>query len=118
MWIEATKPLCVQFKSGDVHLRPGLPVEFDDGEGQRLLACAPGKVKQVLAHTAPLFTEGEPVLVGSEIPWCAIVAFTLIQPLGGTTKAGWWYCVEAGARWAFVHESLLSAERVQVNLTD
>jgi hypothetical protein len=118
MWIEAMKPLCVQFKSGDVHLRPGLPVEFDEVEGQRLLARAPGKVKVVTGTTAPLFAAGSPVLVGSGIPWCALVAWTLPQSPGGTTQAGWWYCVEAGARWALVHESRLSAERAPVRLTD
>lgn len=109
MWIEAVVPLRVRRLVDVVSLRPGLPVEFDEAEGQRLLHRAPGEVKVVHPVSAPLFTVGSPVMVRrrSVDPWCALVAFTLPQSPGGTTQAGWWYCVQAGARWAFVHESLL-----------
>jgi len=49
MWIEAVKPLRVQFKHGkEVRLHPGAPVEFPDEDGQKLIEQAPGKVRLVL----------------------------------------------------------------------
>jgi len=113
MWIESLQPLRVRRLVDVVSLRPGLPVEFDEAEGQRLLNRAPGKVKVVTPIAPPLFTMGVPVMVLSGEPWCALVAFALPQPPSGTTQAGWWYCVEAGDRWAFVHESRLCAGREQ-----
>ena len=118
IWIEALETLRVRQKGDVTVLRPGLPVEFAEAEGQRLLARAPGKVKQVRLRAAPLFSVGTPVLVGSSTPWCALVAWTLPQSPGGTTQAGWWYCVEVGTRWALVHESRLSAERAEARLTE
>ncbi len=109
MWIESLQPLRVRRLVDVVDLRPGLPVEFSEAEGQRLLQHVPEKVTVVHPLTDPLFLAGSMVLVRSQSvePWAASVAFLLPQFPGGTTQAGWWYCVEAGARWAFVHESLL-----------
>jgi len=109
MWIEASEPLRVRRLVDVVNLRPGLPVEFSEAEGQRLLQRVPEKVTVVHPLADPLFTAGSMVMVRSQIvgPWTASVAFMLPQFPGGTTQVGWWYCVEAEARWAFVHESLL-----------
>ena len=112
MWIESSQPLRVRRLVDVVSLRPGLPVEFDEAEGQRLLQRAPGKVKVVAPTDPPLFTVGSPVMVQSGRPWCALVAFMLLQPTQGTMKTGWWYCVEADVRWSFVHESLLDRQAV------
>lgn len=42
--IEASIPLRVRLRSGEVRLRPGHPVRFHDADGRKLLARAPGKV--------------------------------------------------------------------------
>lgn len=109
MWIESLQPLRVRRKIDVVDLQPGLPVEFDDADGQRLLARAGGKVKVVTIASAPAFPLGSLVHIRSLSggQWVGSVALIFFQSSGGTTKTGWWYCVEAGARWSFVHESLL-----------
>jgi hypothetical protein len=66
MWIESLQPLRVRRLVDVVNLRPGLPVEFDEAEGQRLLSRAPGKVKIVALASPSRFTEGMPVLVRRE----------------------------------------------------
>jgi hypothetical protein len=120
MWIEATQePIRVRQKGDVIHLRPGLPVEFAETEGRKLLARAQGRVKVVTPTADPLFTLDQLVRVNSSTgAWIGSITMTLPQPPGGTTKAGWWYCVQAGTRWAFVHESLLdhlTAKNVEVS---
>lgn len=51
MLIEASIPLRVRLRSGDVCLRPGHPIEFRDEDGQKLLARAPGKVRRVMPES-------------------------------------------------------------------
>jgi hypothetical protein len=46
--IEASIPLRVRLRSGEVRLRPGHPVRFLDADGRKLLARAPGKVHCVM----------------------------------------------------------------------
>jgi len=46
--IEASIPLRVRLRSGEVRLRPGHPVRFHDADGRKLLARAPGKVHCVM----------------------------------------------------------------------
>ena len=48
MLIEASIPLRVRLRSGEVRLRPGHPVRFPDVDGRKLLARAPGKVHCVM----------------------------------------------------------------------
>ncbi|TKB68558.1 MAG: hypothetical protein E8D52_06000 [Nitrospira sp.] len=48
MLIEASIPLRVRLRSGEVRLRPGHPVRFHDADGRKLLARAPGKVHCVM----------------------------------------------------------------------
>lgn len=46
MWIEAAKPLRVQFKHGrEVRFRPGIAVELPDEDGRKLIERAAGKVR-------------------------------------------------------------------------
>ena len=47
MLIEATTPLTVKFSPGDIRLTPGVAVEIPTAQAQRLLAKAPGKVREV-----------------------------------------------------------------------
>jgi len=109
LWIEALQPLRVHKQGTAIDLQPGRPVEFDDADGQKLLERAPGKVKLVDPGSCPLFPVGAVVRVSSMNGhrWVGEVTLTLYQPPGGTTKAGWWACVRDGARWSFVHETLL-----------
>lgn len=109
LWIESFLPLRVQKQGLVIDLHPGQPVEFDDAEGQLLLARAPGKVKIVDPGSTPLFPVGSLVTVRpmNKQDWLAEVVLTLYQPSGSTTKPGWWACVQAGPRWSFVHETLL-----------
>ena len=159
MLIEAFQPLRVRRKADVVDLQLGLPVEFDEAEGQLLLQRMPGKVKVVGLDSGPqgptgpfrpTFTLPPPIerekragtcvttyekvpevpefgsavapafQVGSVVrvhtqsgpPWVGSVWHILpYQPKGGTTKAGWWYGVESGERWSFVHESRLDVGR-------
>ena len=46
MLIEAVTPLTVKFPSGDIRLTPGVAVEIPTAQAQRLLAKAPGKVRE------------------------------------------------------------------------
>lgn len=46
MLIEAMTPLTVKFSTGDIRLTPGVPVEIPTAQAQRLLAKAPGKVRE------------------------------------------------------------------------
>jgi len=111
MWIEAIdKPLKVFFQPDrKILLQPGRPAEISDDEGRKLLTKANGKVRRVHYPTAAL-SIGQIVRVDSpaEAPWAGRIVMTLFERPGQTTKPGWWYCVEAGYRWSFVHESLLS----------
>lgn len=45
MLIEAVTPLTVKLPSGDIRLTPGVAVEIPTAQAQRLLAKAPGKVR-------------------------------------------------------------------------
>src|SRR5690349_17498034 len=45
MKLEALRPLHVRRASGDLHLRPGYPVELPDEEAARLLQKVPDKVR-------------------------------------------------------------------------
>jgi hypothetical protein len=45
--IEASKPLKVRLRVGEVHMQPGRPVRFSEEDGRKLLARAPGKVRCV-----------------------------------------------------------------------
>jgi len=45
--IEAAIPLRVHLRSGEIHLRPGQPVELSDDDGRKLLERAKGKVWRV-----------------------------------------------------------------------
>lgn len=47
MLIEASKPLRVRLRSGDVRLRPGQPKQFSEDDGRRLLERVPDKVRRV-----------------------------------------------------------------------
>ena len=48
MLIEAETPLTVKFPSGDIRLTPGVAVEIPTAQAQRLLAKAPGKVREAM----------------------------------------------------------------------
>ena len=48
MRIEALRPLHIRRASGDLHLKPGYPVELPDDDALRLLAKKPDAVRQVL----------------------------------------------------------------------
>ena len=47
MLIESAKPLKVKWPTGEIHLAPGVPVEFPLEQAQKLLAKAGGKVRIV-----------------------------------------------------------------------
>ncbi len=47
MLIEALRPLCIRRSTGDLHLKPGFPVELPDDDAVRLLAKKPDAVLQV-----------------------------------------------------------------------
>jgi hypothetical protein len=47
MLIEASSPLTVRLRSGEVNLTPGRPVEFSEKEGLQLLEKARGKVRMI-----------------------------------------------------------------------
>ncbi len=47
MLIEASAPLTIRRRSGDVRLLPGQPVDFPEDEALKLLAKAKGKVREV-----------------------------------------------------------------------
>lgn len=48
MLIEAMTPLTVKLPSGDIRLTPGVAVDIPRVHAQRLLAKAPGKVREVV----------------------------------------------------------------------
>lgn len=83
MWVEATKPLRAEFKSGAVSLRPGEPIELPDESARKLLVQAKGKVREV----PPVQVDA---LVGEVVSWHGergLVRLTLL---------------DQGARWAWV----------------
>lgn len=45
MLIEATTPLVIRLRSGEVRLLPGQPMRLSKEEGEKLLLKAPGKVR-------------------------------------------------------------------------
>lgn len=47
MKIEALRPLHIRRAAGDLHLRPGVPIDFPDDEAVKLLEKASGKVRAV-----------------------------------------------------------------------
>ena len=49
MLIEASRPLCIRLATGDLHLKPGVPVEFPDDDAVQLLAKKPDAVRRVSA---------------------------------------------------------------------
>jgi hypothetical protein len=57
MLIEASTPLTVKFSTGDIRLTPGVPVEIPTVQAQRLLAKAPGKVREVTMGWLPAWRE-------------------------------------------------------------
>jgi hypothetical protein len=57
MLIEAMTPLTVKFSTGDIQLTPGVPVEIPTMQAQRLLAKAPGKVREVTRGWLPAWRE-------------------------------------------------------------
>ena len=57
MLIEAMTPLTVKFSTGDIRLTPGVPVELPTVQAQRLLAKAPGKVREVARGWLPTWRE-------------------------------------------------------------
>ena len=57
MLIEAMTPLTVKFSTGDIRLTPGVPVEIPTVQAQRLLAKAPGKVREVTRGWLPAWRE-------------------------------------------------------------
>lgn len=57
MLIEATTPLTVRFTTGDIRLTPGVAVEIPTAQAQRLLAKAPGKVREVKRDWSPTWRE-------------------------------------------------------------
>jgi hypothetical protein len=46
--IEASTPLTIRRRSGDVRLLPGQPIDFPEDEALKLLARAPGKVREAI----------------------------------------------------------------------
>ena len=48
MLIEAVTPLTVKLPSGDIRLTPGVAVEMPTAQAHRLLAKAPGKVREAM----------------------------------------------------------------------
>lgn len=84
MWIEATRPLCLQFQRGAVHLRPGCPVEVSDEEGRKAVDAAKGKVR-----TLPL----PEVAVGSTLTW---------ERAGRLIRGRVEHLTTDGGRWALV----------------
>ena len=57
MLIEAMTLLTVKFSTGDIRLTPGVPVEIPTVQAQRLLAKAPGKVREVTRGWLPAWQE-------------------------------------------------------------
>ena len=57
MLIEAMTPLTVKFSTGDIRLTPGVPVEIPTAQAQRLLAKAPGKVREAKRDWSPTWRE-------------------------------------------------------------
>lgn len=47
MMIAALRPLCIRRSMGDLHLKPGFPVELPDDDAVRLLAKKPDAVRRV-----------------------------------------------------------------------
>src|SRR5690348_2229973 len=48
MTLVALRPLHIRWSNGDIHLKPGLPVELADRDAVRLLAKKPETVRPVL----------------------------------------------------------------------
>lgn len=70
MIIEALQPLHIRRATGDLHLRPGYPIELPDDEAARLLSKAGGKVRAILEKSVTIDpamkTDGSPL---SSIYW-------------------------------------------------
>ncbi len=64
MKIEALHPLHIRRASGDLHLRPGCPVELPDEEAEKLLKKVPGKVRIVTEGG----TTSEPAVTADGFP--------------------------------------------------
>lgn len=82
MLIEASTPLTIRRRSGDVRLVPGQPLDFPEDEALKLLAKAPGRVREAtgsLHHTEVTderkltqesgSVEALPVAPGDRITW-------------------------------------------------
>lgn len=106
MWIEATRPLCLQFPRGAVHLRPGRPVEVSDEEGRKAVDAAQGKVR-----TVPL-----PEPVAGPAPAQVTIGATLTWDRAGLILRGRVeHLMTDGGRWALV--TLPDGAWSSVNLT-
>lgn len=103
MWVEATKPLRVEFQSRAVSLRPGEPIELPDESARKLLVQARGKVREVL----PVQVDA---LVSEVVSWHGergLVRLTLLD------QGARWAWVETASRegWTRVYTAALPCHR-------
>lgn len=111
MTLVALRPLRIRRPSGDLHLKPGLPVDLPDGDAVRLLALKPNAVRPLLCpgdivewrsqalpkqrgevlavHTDGTFEVWHPLteaLCRLPVAWVLRVQRTAINPAANTSK--------------------------------
>ena len=100
MWIEASTPLTIRRRSGDVRLLPGRPVDLPEDEALKLLAKAHGKVREATGSvdiedmekrkTSRALAPGDQITWGADgtLRGPATVDFLHTDPDG----TGWAFC--------------------------
>lgn len=98
MLIEATMPLTVKFTTGDIPLTPGVAVEIPTAQAQRLLAKAPGKVREVKRDWSPTWRELATLSRGltADDPRLSVV-MTVLNACDDTYLSGDWLAFRQAA---------------------
>jgi hypothetical protein len=95
LWIEASTPLTIRRRSGDVRLLPGRPVDLPEAEALKLLAKAPGKVREAT---------GSVDIEEMKLTWALAPGDRIEWQRAGTAQQGlvdFLHCDADGTMWAF-----------------
>ena len=100
MLIEAMTPLTVKFSTGDIRLTPGVAVEIPTAQAQRLLAKAPGKVREVKRKWSPTWRELATLSAGltAEDPRLPVVMAALNECDDAYLRGNWVAFCQAAER--------------------
>ena len=100
MLIEVSTPLTIRRRSGDVSLLPGQPVDFPEAEALKLLARAPGKVREAITDWLAAWRELAALTSGLTVddPRLPVVMDALNECDNGYLSGNWVAFRQAAAR--------------------